>query len=222
MQFVHSNRLVTSHQVARIFYHGLSRKAVDERLRSLYDLHVIDRFFPQIAKGSAPQHLILDYAGAKILGIDDKKFHKMERLPQTYRHYVYTTDFMIMAWENGFGWGVRTDFGDSSRSANFNIMNTVIPDVWYDTLKIAIEIDLGTEGWKFIRQKGQKYGRVNGIDRIVFVTAGSIDRCDEFFKCLPGFVKKAGSKIDEMTGLVTELGKKYNLRKDESYASSNR
>jgi Ni/Co efflux regulator RcnB len=80
------------------------RTKSNERLRRLYRVHCIDRWFPPVAEGagSAQQHIILDKAGllviAKHKGYDPKKikWRKRTYIPQNYRHTLKIQDFKAM------------------------------------------------------------------------------------------------------------------------------
>jgi hypothetical protein len=78
------------------------RTKANERIRRLYHAHCIDRWFPPVADGtgSAPQHLILDRAGARILALkgepDMENWRKRDYVPQTYSHTLKLYDFRAM------------------------------------------------------------------------------------------------------------------------------
>src|SRR5690625_140349 len=108
LRFVYDHRIVVPEQLARVFWSHCKdpvRMCVD-RLRVLYDLHCIDRFYPPVSSGTSPQHITLDRAGARVLALPDD-WKRTTRLPATYRHTVLITQFCILAQEGGLKWGER-------------------------------------------------------------------------------------------------------------------
>lgn len=137
----------------------------DRRLRILYDLHCVDRYFPLTETGSAPQHLVLDYAGARAIGMSD--FDKVTKLPLTYKHTVATTDIRVVSSRHGFGPG----------STNYNL-GPVIADIYYPSYYMALEVDMNTETRETLRSKFQRYSTLTSLKWLVFITTGPQSRID--------------------------------------------
>lgn len=198
IRFVNRNRLVTSKQVEKVFWRGRSQSKYlcNRRLRVLYDLHCVDRFFPRvgIGEGSAPQHLCLDYAGAKALKLDS--FNKMQKLPISYKHYILVAEFRLNARLKGFGWGRREEK-----------IGSTVADIYYPNYKICIEVDRGTETLSTLDRKAQKYNQiVTEIDKVVFITNGTDKRKKRFKQ---GLKYPGGSvitaKFDDLKGTIDLL-----------------
>lgn len=159
-RFLSLARITTSEQVARLFWDG-SKKAqglCNRRLRQLYDLQCIDRFFPVVETGSSLQHIVLDRAGAKALGLSH--FRRITTLPVSYRHTVYVSSFLASAYSNGWGWG-KTEYR----------LGRLIADIYYPALKVAVEIDTGTQSRQVLLDKARKYNQTPDLSVIVFVSA---------------------------------------------------
>lgn len=168
--------------MARKFFPG--QKICNRRLRKLFDLHCIDRFFPPVETGSALQHVVLDYAGAKAINIDIRKINE---LPSTFFHTILVTEFVV---EFPGDLEVEKDFG------------VVRPDLYYPGM--AIEIDTGTEGYRVLKEKARRYNRYN-FDWIIFVTAGNPDRIKTFFKNIRSARHKAGATFKDLKKLIKKI-----------------
>jgi hypothetical protein len=78
------------------------RAKANERVKRLYQANCIDRFFPPVEKdsGSSEQHLILDYAGARLIAkVENRtkfKWRKRNYIPQNYKHYLKIMDFKAL------------------------------------------------------------------------------------------------------------------------------
>lgn len=75
------------------------RNTTNKSLKQLYENYCIDRFEPPVGRneGSAPQHVILDRAGAiwiaKKLEVERLRWRKTNYIPQTYKHDLLILDF---------------------------------------------------------------------------------------------------------------------------------
>lgn len=176
-----------------------SRFLCNRRLRRLFDLHCIDRFFPPIDVGSTPQHVVLDRAGAKILGVESS-FNKIPCLPLTHKHMILMTQFLIRANRWGFGWGERE-----------YQMGSVVGDIYYSKYRMMVEIDSGNHGSKVLQEKARNYADLPNVDWIVFVTSGSESRVESFLdSCIfPG--RKGGCVIKDLDTFFSGLRKKIKI-----------
>gem|GEM_PF-5103814 len=170
----------------------------NRRLRILYDLHCIDKFYPPapIGEGSMPAHIVLDYAGAKALDID---LVKIRELPLTFKHHTLVAEYRIKAYRHGFSWGRREER-----------LGPVVADIYYPEHRIAVEVDRGTEYLKTLRRKTENYNRLRGkVNRVIFVTSGSKNRIDYFCDRLQ--LPDAGCHVDDLDKLLSELKKIKNI-----------
>lgn len=160
----------------------------NRRLRILYDLHCIDRYFPPAKEGSSKQHVVLDRAGARLLNI--KNFNKKNTLPGNYFHTILQVEFKIRAKHHGWGWGaLETDFGPFRA------------DIYYESINAAVEIDCGTETHTTLKRKAKKYNQVNGLKYVIFVTKGPEKRGDTFLKYLHSPTHKVRVKFKDLEDL---------------------
>lgn len=191
LRFIWIHRLATSTQVAEYFYWDKvkAQDLTNRQLRTLYDLHCIDRWFPPVDKGSSLQHVSLGLAGAKILGVNNRR---MKALPLTYRHMVLVTEYRMRARLNGFGWGEsETKLG------------AVQADIWYPEHKLAVEVDTGTETTETLLSKAQRYQSLLGVKWVVFCTTGKGERAKRFLSSLPQ--KKAWTHISDLPKFLVQL-----------------
>ena len=93
----------------------------------------------------------------------------MGSLPLTYNHYILATETAIMASKYGI---------KCKREVN---LNTVRCDLYNAKYNIAIEVDTGTETYKTLDDKLERYNRLYNIN-VVFLTDGSINRAKYFLK----------------------------------------
>ena len=185
-----------------MFWRGRSKKKdlTNRRLRVLYDLHCIDRYFPVVDSGSSEQHVVLDKSGAIILNIAN--FYKRDKLPFTYRHMILTTEFIKTAYNRGFGWG-ELEYKISGYSV----------DIYYEDFKIAVEIDVGTENHKTLKDKTKNYNRMRGLNFVIFVTQSEIKRGDSFIDNIhnkEGIKHKVRCNFEDLKVLTRNIKKMYN------------
>lgn len=131
---------MTSEQIAYKFFNG-NRMPANRRLRILYDLYCVNRFFPPVPSGMAPQHVVLDRAGLKIIGSDSKP---IASLPRHYNHTILVNDWLIR-------WHGETNYK----------LGKIIPDIYYPEYKLAVEIDTGTESRNTLKNKLLAYNQLN-------------------------------------------------------------
>jgi hypothetical protein len=62
------HQVLTTHQIQQMYFN--SQRRTELRLGQLHQLRVLDRFRPLVARGSAPQHWVLDTLGAILLAAE--------------------------------------------------------------------------------------------------------------------------------------------------------
>lgn len=62
------HQVLTTHQIQQICFN--SQRRTELRLGQLHQLRVLDRFRPLVARGSAPQHWVLDSLGASLVAAE--------------------------------------------------------------------------------------------------------------------------------------------------------
>lgn len=98
---------LTTNQLEMMVFNNLSpsswRNKANERIRRLYNAQCLDRFFPPVGEGmgSSVQHLILDYAGYKVLAKSKdyegkSNWRKVSYIPQDYKHTLKVFDFKAL------------------------------------------------------------------------------------------------------------------------------
>jgi hypothetical protein len=166
LQFVADYRLTTSDQLARVFFQANNAQYLcNKRLRILFDLHCINRFFPPTDKGSSRQHTALDIAGKKILGID--RYTLIKKLPITYKHTIHVTEAAIRL----------TKLGPHTLETN---LGGAIADLYYPNHKLAIEVDTGAESRRSLTTKIDRYRLITDIKWLLFISTGPIERIKYF------------------------------------------
>ena len=135
-------------------------------------------------------HVVLDSIGAHILGV---AYKRIPHLPITYRHTVLTTEYRIRARDKGFSWGVSE-----------YKLGSVRADLYYDREKIAVEVDLGTEGKQRLIEKAKKYSRVRGLNWIVMVTLGDNARLKTFINGV-GTDRVKGARFENLDKLLSVI-----------------
>jgi len=175
-------------------------KTCNPRLRILFELHCIDRLFPPVAvgEGSSKQHLIIDYAGAKVLNLDN--FKKIQELTNNYQHSVLVAEYRLQAYKAGFSWGIKE-----------YKLGECIADIYYSNYHIAVEVDRGTESHNTLEGKAKKYNELINPPTVIFFTSGASERVDTFLDSLRYNIKKAGCTFDNLNQVLAALKKKYNL-----------
>lgn len=154
------------------------------------DLRCLARHYPLVPSGKAHQHLVLDSAGAKVLGLE--YWRKITALPLTYRHQVLVTEFAIRASEHGLRGGV-VEYP----------LGSVRADLYYPSKDLAVEVDTGATSHKQLAGKAQRYRRVN-VRQVVMVTEGSSGRLKAFFDILGYGI---GAHFDHLDKLLQTIAK---------------
>ena len=191
LQFVHDYRIVTSDQLARLFWTGRSnaQRLCNRRLQSLIELRCLARYYPLAQSGKAYQHLTLDIAGAKVLGSD--KWRKVSQLPLTFRHQVLVAEFAIRAKDYNLRGGIPE-----------YALGPVRVDLYYPAMGLAVEADTGTASHKQLVAKAKRYRRVQ-VSQVVMVTEGSKDRLQVFLGELGCGVGAHFEQLDKLLQSIT-------------------
>jgi hypothetical protein len=104
LRYLNRYPFLTTGQIEMFVFNNLKpsswRNKSNERLRKLYKAHLVDRWYPPTAVGSAESHYVLDVGGAKILALkgtkEMEKWRKRDYVPQTYTHTLKIIDFRAM------------------------------------------------------------------------------------------------------------------------------
>lgn len=191
LRCLYDHRIVTSEQLARRFWPGCSQAAwlCNRRLRVLSDLHCVDRYYPVVyGGGSAPAHVVLDYAGAVVLGLTG--WRKLPALPVTFPHTVLVSEVAL----RGLCYGLvdyRLEFS----------LGSVRPDIYYPGRRLAVEVDTGSQSLAVLAGKAERYRAIQGL-RVVMVTLGSRERLRSFLGALGGGV---GARFADLEKLLQNI-----------------
>lgn len=158
LSMIHKLKLCTSIQLTKIIYKDekYGNRYMNNKLRKLFTIGCIDRFFPAREKGTYPTHVVLAPIGAKL--IDVSGFKKITFINQKWRHTVSTNEVlanllykykvkfakMEMWVENNEDFKIRTDMFSS----------------WIQNDKpmfAFFEIDMGTENMSDVTKKVEIY-----------------------------------------------------------------
>lgn len=162
-------------------------KNCNRRLRILFDLYCLDRYFPPVDSGSSKQHLLLDRAGAYAIG--KVNFFKLNKPVRRYKHHRMVTEFDIVGHER-LGWAKLEEKKGSQ-----------VADLYYPNIDMAVEIDTGTEGHKTLKNKIRGYNRSN-ISKVAFVTSGGANRVELWKNKIRPDIKFVGCKFEDIEELV--------------------
>lgn len=191
IEFVHNYRIVTSDQLARTFWFNCSnaQRLCNRRLQILIELRCLNGHYPLTPSGKAHQHLVLDSAGAKVLGLE--KWRKIGKLPLTYQHQILTTEFAIKGKQHGLEGGIVE-----------YLLGPVRADLFYPGRGLAIEIDTGTSSHHQLIVKAQRYRRVK-VNHVVMVTTGPTDRLKTFLGTLGYGTGARYDQLDKLLRMIT-------------------
>lgn len=168
LNLIKSLKIVTSIQLTRFIYKeeiGIKKNAIvytNRRLKKLYELGCIDRFFPLVenTKGLDYVHVVLGPVGSKILKLE--KFRRVKSLNQNWRHTVMVNEilsnlsvkFSVTKWKKELK--LEWKSGDTK-------LHNQQPDLFitYTNKKqekyAFIEADMGTEMLQTLVNKSKKY-----------------------------------------------------------------
>jgi hypothetical protein len=173
LRLIYNNkrRLLRRDQIEILYPEFASTDRLNKRIKLLYNLHVIDKIYPQVGlgEGSSKQHICLDKAGLILLDVE--KYNKpittdpsgSKSLPLGWEHKVLINDYECWITQaikelGGSIVDYRVEeplpYGDTK----------VIPDI-FCMLKskgkgylFFIEVDLGTEDLPYVKGKIDNYG----------------------------------------------------------------
>lgn len=160
LQTIYKLKICTSTQLSKIIYSNVkfANRYINNRLKKLFNLGCIDRFFPAKEKGSYPVHVILAPIGAKILEISN--FKKTTLLNQKWRHTVFLNEILsniLMKYRVKI---YRIEMW-IERNEDFKIRADMFCG-WIKNEKIIfsiLELDMGTELMKDVIAKVKKYNK---------------------------------------------------------------
>lgn len=162
LKFIHRFKIVTSKQIWTTIFKNekYPNRYCNKKLKKLYDLGCIDRFFPAVNSGSPLVHVVLSKVGAKILDIN--KFRKIERLPNNWRHTVLSNDIssylinkyslFILKTEVPMEWEEKN--GKKKIQADIYVNWDNGSDIG---MHVMFEIDTGTESMSELYSKLKNY-----------------------------------------------------------------
>jgi hypothetical protein len=160
LRLIHKLKVCTSRQVSKIIFRDEKHpiKKCNNKLKKLYELGCIDRFFPAVEKGSPQTHLVLAPIGAHL--IEARKFRKIFSLNQNWRHQVFTNEVLA---ELSNKYEVTKWRGELVVEwINNNKTQTIRSDAfcgWEDGFEkyAMFEIDLSTEHMDELKSKVKQY-----------------------------------------------------------------
>lgn len=172
----YEHRVLTTQQLERL--HFSAPRAGRRRLRTLYELRVLDRFRPRLplGQGSAPYHWVLDEAGAHIVAEQhDLERHQLRHTRSAalsvadsakLTHHVEVNElFARLAAEARAAGGALSEwYGERTLHELFE--GRVAPDGYgvlrmpdRPPLHLLLELDRGTETAARLREKAVRYER---------------------------------------------------------------
>lgn len=88
LKLLYKFKICTSTQLKSFVYKdkNITNQAFNRRLKRMYQLGCIDRFFPYVDQGTPQTHCVLAPIGARVLEIEN--FRKVVNLNQNWRHTV--------------------------------------------------------------------------------------------------------------------------------------
>lgn len=168
--YENKRRLLKRDQIQRLYPVFESVSVLNRRLRKLYELYILDRFYPKVGmgQGSSQQFICLDKAGLILLEID--------RYNKPINYDSNGNKILFLGWEhkillNEYECNIRALIND----INADILiykveepviffgNQLIPDIFLIIEYLGkgyvffIEIDLGTEDIPYIKRKINSY-----------------------------------------------------------------
>lgn len=168
LKVIHQLRITTSAQISRFIYKeetGIKKYAIrytNNRLKKLYELGCIDRFFPLLenTKGLDYVHVVIGPVGARVLNIE--KFRRVKYLNQNWRHTIMTNEILsnIFIRFNIVSWKKELKLEWKNELADTRIQQ---PDLFigYTNNKrekyAFVEADMGTEPIQTLLTKTKRY-----------------------------------------------------------------
>lgn len=168
--YENKRRLLRRDQIQKLYPMFESVSVLNRRLRKLYEIYVIDRYYPKVGngQGSSQQHICLDRAGLILLEID--KYNKPINCDNNGNKILF------LGWEhkvllNEYECIIRTIVNDISGNIlfykveeNISFLDTqFVPDIFLMIEHLGkgylffVEVDLGTEDIPYIKRKIKLY-----------------------------------------------------------------
>lgn len=166
LKIIHQKRYLKRDQIEILYPHFASTNVLNRRLKTLFEKHFIDRFYPSVrtGEGSSQQYVCLDRAGAVLFDLGP--FRKPIRygpegeryLPQDWRHHSLIIDAEC---------AIRKEFDvvlmEQEERRIFGRDRILIPDI-LTIVRVQnkggaffLEVDMGTEDIGIIREKVERY-----------------------------------------------------------------
>lgn len=168
LRLIQKMKIITSIQLARIIFkegnevRKFALQYTTARLKKLYELGCIDRFFPisENSKSKDYVHVVMGPVGARVLKIE--KFRRIKSLPSHWRHAVMVNDifsnlyvkFKIVSWLKE----IKLEWKNEA-----TVIHNLQPDalIGYTNNKhekyAFIEADMGTETISTLLGKIKRY-----------------------------------------------------------------
>jgi hypothetical protein len=159
-------RILRRDQIERLYPQFASTDRVNKRLRTLFNMHLIDKVYPPvgIGEGSSKQHICLDRAGIILLELDryNKMLDSNRSLPLGWQHKVMVNEYeccitQLMTELDGQIILYEVEEVHALRDTK------LIPDILC-LLKVNgkgylffIEVDMGTEDIPYVKAKLDMY-----------------------------------------------------------------
>jgi len=193
--YVNKRRLLRRDQIQRLYPVFESVSVLNRRIRRLYELYVLDRFYPKVGTGmgSSQQHICLDRAGLILLGIDkyskpiNYDYNGNKVLFFGWEHKILLNEYECIIRSLVSSINAKILIYRAEESISF-FDNQFIPDIFmlieYQGKGYAffIEIDLGTEDIPYIKRKINQYKDYYLSKKWIF------EKWEELFK-IPTFPK---------------------------------
>ena len=172
LTLLHENkrRLLRRDQIQRLYPVFESVSVLNRRLRKLYELYILDRFYPRvgIGQGSSQQLVCLDRAGLILLNIDkynkpiNQDYNGNKILFLGWEHKVLLNEYECII--RGLVDNINGEilFYKVEESISF-FDNQFVPDIFLliecqgKGYLFFIEVDLGTEDIPYIKRKINSY-----------------------------------------------------------------
>lgn len=168
--YENKRRLLKRDQIQRLYPVFESVSVLNRRLKKLYNLYVLDKFYPRvgIGEGSSQQHVCLDKAGMILLKIEkynkpinyDNKGNKV--LFSGWEHKILLNEYECIIRELINEINAKILIYKVEESIAY-LGNQFIPDIFIlieyqgKGYVFHIEIDLGTEDIPYIKRKINQY-----------------------------------------------------------------
>lgn len=151
LKLISELKICTSHQIANLLFKEKNNPVLfsNRRLKKLYRLGCIDRFFPSIDKGRLPTHITLAVIGAKVL--EKRGFRRLLILNQNWKHTVAINEVLSHHKMNHEKFIIEDAIVWNE--------SKIIPDIQLigESSRKFIEVDMGTETIAVLKEKVENY-----------------------------------------------------------------